>query len=62
MTTLHYTKYNVFEIIDGGDGMLMVEGLVASSLDHAKAICTLIEQKQQAEAKAKQNEIWYCQH
>lgn len=40
---IYYTKYNCFEIIDGGDNMIMVLGEVFSSIELAKSHCERLE-------------------
>lgn len=57
---IYYTKFNTFEILDGGDNMFMVEGLIATSLESAKRICHIIENKKIDTERKNQNEIWYC--
>lgn len=40
---IYYTKYNCFEIIDGGDNMIMVLGAIVASIEDAKDICDKLE-------------------
>ena len=58
---LFYTKFNTFEIIDGGDNMLMVDGIVVDSLEKAKKVCSLIEKRKIQDERRRQKEIWYCE-
>ena len=58
---LFYTKFNTFEIIDGGDNMIMVDGIVVNSLEKAKKVCCLIEKRKIQDKRRNQKEIWYCE-
>ena len=58
---LFYTKFNTFEIIDGGDNMIMVDGIVVNSLEKAKKVCYLIEKRKIQDERRSQKEIWYCE-
>jgi hypothetical protein len=60
MTTLIYKKFNTFEVIDGGDGMIMVEGVIVNTLTQADVVCEAIEAKKLKTLRSEQNEIWYC--
>jgi hypothetical protein len=57
---IYYTKFNTFEILDGGDNMIMVEGVVVDSIEKAKKVCHLIEERKIQNERKSQNEIWYC--
>lgn len=59
MTSFYYTKFNVFEIIDGGDGMFMVEGVIVTSRIKAEKVCNFIEARKLETAYKNQNEIEY---
>lgn len=56
----YYTKFYAFEILDGGDNMFMVDGLIATSLKNAKHICRMIEDRRLQEKRKAKTEIWYC--
>ena len=58
---IYYTKFNTFEIIDGGDNMVMVEGIIVDSIEKAKKVCHLIETKKIQNERKNQKEIWYCE-
>jgi hypothetical protein len=60
MITLIYKKFNTFEVVDGGDKMLMVEGVIVNDLDQADLVCEAIEAKRLKALRSEQNEIWYC--
>jgi hypothetical protein len=60
MTTLIYTKFSSFEVVDGGHGMIMVEGVIVNTMDQAKQVCEAIEAKKIKNLRSEQNEIWYC--
>ncbi|MCW8965600.1 MAG: hypothetical protein OQK82_02785 [Candidatus Pacearchaeota archaeon] len=60
MITLIYKKFNTFEVIDGGDGMIMVEGVIVNTLAQADVVCEAIEAKKLRTLRSEQNEIWYC--
>ena len=60
MTTLIYKKFNTFEVLDGGDGMFMVEGVIVKSMKQAEIVCEAIEAKKLQTLRSEQNEIWYC--
>lgn len=60
MTALIYKKFNTFEVLDGGDGMIMVEGVIVKNMAEADIVCEAIEAKKLKTLRSEQNEIWYC--
>ena len=61
MTTFIYTKFNTFEVLDGGNNMIMVEGVIVNTMEQAKIVCEAIEAKKLDTERKNQNEIWYCE-
>ena len=57
---IYYTKFNAYEILDGGDNMVMVGGVVVDSVEKAEKVCHLIDAKKIENERKNQNEIWYC--
>lgn len=60
MVTIYNTTFNSFEILDGGDNMILVLGSIVRSFEDAKKVCDFYEAKRLKSLRKAQKEIWYC--
>lgn len=58
---IYYVGQNAYEIINGGDGMVMVCGVIVHTLTEAKKVCHLVDAKKKEYARQKDGQLWYFQ-